>query len=272
MSDTAPRRVTVAGVSALIRGSGSPVLMLHGIGGNARTFDSAAQLLAEKYLAIAWDAPGYGASPDPSATLGVDGYLQAVRDLLHHLGHLPAHIIGTSWGGVIATYLAARHPQDVQSLTLLDSTRGSAVDTERAKAMRARPAALEREGASAFARQRAARLTAPGAAPEQTARVEELMSQVRPRGYESAAEFMADADTGPLLPGITVPTLVIVGEHDRVTGLAESRLLASTIPRARLEIVAAAGHAAVQEQPGPVVDLISPFMSDAESAHAQVSP
>jgi pimeloyl-ACP methyl ester carboxylesterase len=70
---------------------------------------------------------------------------------------------------------------------------------------------------------------------------------------------MAGSDTSSLLPGITTPTLVIVGEHDEVVGVAESELLARTIPGARLHIVRGAGHAALSERPTDVATAVLDF-------------
>lgn len=256
-----PRRLTAGEVSAIVRGSGDPVLLLHGIGGNAHTFDELATLLAPAHRTIAWDAPGYGESADPVGAPGVDGYLDAVTAMLTDIAGGAAHIVGTSWGGVIATYLAATRPDVVRSLTLLDSTRGSGVDPARAEAMRARPAQLEHCGPREFASTRAARLLAPGAPAPILAAVEDTMAQVRVPGYHGAAEFMAAADTGPLLASIGAPTLVLVGAHDQVTGVPESRLLAARIAGARLEVIPDAGHAAVQEQPALVASLLTEFFA-----------
>lgn len=264
---TEPQRVHTPSVSAIVQGGGEPVLLLHGIGGNAHTFDEVGALLAPTHLAIAWDAPGYGASPDPVKPPGVNGYLAAVTDLLSFVGG-SAHIVGTSWGGVIATCLATTYPTAVRTLTLLDSTRGSAVDPSRAAAMRRRPDELADVGAAEFARRRARRLPAPGAPAKMVEGVQHLMSQVRVPGYRGAAQFMADADTGPLLGSISAPTLVAVGEHDHITGVAESRLLAGRITGARLEIVPNAGHTAVQEQPRVIANLLLGFFQEAKTGKA----
>lgn len=265
-----PHRVRTAEVSAIVGGTGVPVLLLHGIGGNAHSFDTLAALLASTHRTIAWDAPGYGDSPDPVRPPGVAGYLGAVAELLTATGG-SAHIVGTSWGGVIATYLAARRPDLVRSLTLLDSTRGSAVDPARAEAMRARPADLQRSGATEFARQRAGRLPAPNAPAVVRSLVEHHMAQIRVPGYRGAAEFMASADTGPLLATITPPALVLVGEHDRITGVPESQLLAARIPGARFATVPDAGHSAVQEQPQLIADLLTEFFDDVERSTVEAN-
>lgn len=233
------------------------VLLLHGIGGSARSCtDVAERLAAHGARALAWDAPGYGRSRDPRGDAGVvdrlDGAITA-------LGLGQVDLVGTSWGGVIATCLAHRRPQRVTSLVLADSTRGSAVRPEKATAMRARVPELEAVGSEEFAARRAPRLVSPDADPEVALRVRQEMARVRVPGYRMAAEFMADTDTERLLPGITTPTLVVVGEDDVVTGVPESRLLAERIPGARLTVLPQAGHAAITEVPDEFARAVTDF-------------
>lgn len=139
--------------------TGTPVLLLHGIGGAAQSFRAQLPALAARYRAVAWDAPGYGASADPAAAPSMSGYAALAASLL--AGLLRAHVVGVSWGGVIATRLAVNHPDRVRSLTLADSSRGSARTPAGAAAMRARAAQLADLGVDEFARRRALRLVAP---------------------------------------------------------------------------------------------------------------
>lgn len=233
------------------------VVLLHGIGGSAASCAEVAERLAgQGARTIAWDAPGYGRSRDPF------GDADLVDRLSGSLGALrlgPVDIIGTSWGGVIATCLAHRHPGRVSSLVLADSTRGSAVDAAKATAMRSRIVELEALGPEQFAARRAGRLVSPHAADDVAVRVRQQMARVRVPGYRAAAEFMASTDTGPLLGDIRVPTLVIVGEDDVVTGVDEARLLADRIPGARLTIIPRAGHAAITERPDEFAGAVTDF-------------
>lgn len=233
------------------------VVLLHGIGGSAYSCADVAQWLAERGArALAWDAPGYGRSRDPIGDVDlVDRLAGSVTAL--RLGQVD--LVGTSWGGVIATCLAHRRPEMVRSLVLADSTRGSATDTAKAGAMRARVTELENLGPEQFAARRAGRLVSPHADDAVAVRVRQQMARVRVPGYRAAAEYMASTDTGDLLSRITAPTLVVVGEDDVVTGVPESRLLSERIPGARLTIIPRAGHAAITERPAEFADAVTGF-------------
>ncbi|WP_346008075.1 alpha/beta hydrolase [Janibacter terrae] len=261
MAITGSRSWTLDGTSLVEhRPEGTPTrtaVLLHGIGGNAASLGELGDRLADQgVLAIAWDAPGYGRSRDPRGPVDLVDRLAGVITA-RRLGRVD--LVGTSWGGVIATVLAHRRPELVRSLVLADSTRGSATDDDKARAMRARVAELESLGAEEFAARRAGRLVSPHADDDVAVQVRQQMARVRVPGYRVAAEFMAGADTGPLLRGITAPTLVVVGEDDVVTGVPESRLLADRIPGAQLGIIPLAGHAAVTERPAAVADAILDF-------------
>lgn len=242
------------------RPEGAPMrtaVLLHGIGGNAASFDGLGDRLADRgVLAVAWDAPGYGRSRDPRGDVDlVDRLAGAIT--ARRWG--PVDVVGTSWGGVIATVLAHRRPELVRSLVLADSTRGSATSRDKATAMRDRVAELEACGAEEFAARRAGRLVSPHADDRSAVQVRRQMARVRVPGYRVAAEFMASTDTGSILSRITAPTLVVVGEDDVVTGVPESRLLAERIPGARLSVIPRAGHAAVSERPDAMADAITDF-------------
>ncbi len=258
VTPAAPGRVRAAGgISLTDEGSGPPVLLLHGIGGSARSWAAVGSVLARHgRRVLAWDAPGYGESADPEGPVDLPGQVLAVLD---DLGLDRVDLAGTSWGGVIATVVAARAPERVRTLVLADSTRGSATGPERAAAMRGRLDELAEVGAERFAAARAPRLVSPACAPAVADAVRAEMARVRMPGYRVAAEFMASTDTADLLPRVDRPTLVLVGEDDVVTGVPESELLARAIPGARLVVVPAAGHAAVSERPDEVAAALLDF-------------
>ncbi|WP_308283061.1 alpha/beta fold hydrolase [Pseudonocardia nigra] len=255
-------RVHLPGIDVLVAGAGAPVLLLHGIGGAAEAFTPQLTGLADRHRVIAWDAPGYGGSADPLPSADLDHYADEALRVLRALDAEPAHVVGVSWGGVIATRLALRHPGAVRSLTLADSSRGSGRTAAGRRGMARRVEDLAALGPRAFAHLRGPALVAPGGDP---APVLATMSRVRLPGYTAAAASMAATDHSGNLGRIDVPTLVLVGEHDTVTGVAESRALAAGIPGARFALVPAAGHAANQEQPERFDAALGAFLADVDA-------
>jgi 3-oxoadipate enol-lactonase len=232
-------------------GQGPTVLCLHGIGSGATAFEPQAEELAGSLRLLAWDAPGYGKSPDPARPMSMDDYADAAAHLLGRLSDGPAHVVGVSWGGVIGARLALRHPRAVKSLVLADSSRGSGQTVEQAAAMRARADDLEALGPAAFAAARAPRLLSPKAPRQLVERVGQTMADsIRLPGYRYAAEAMAATDLTAELAAISAPTLVLCGRDDEVTGVPESQALAGGIPDAVFVTLRNAGHLANQEQPG----------------------
>lgn len=242
-------RYRASEVELRMSGSGVPVMLLHGIGGAAESFEPQLTGLAERHRVIAWDAPGYGGSADLPGHPVLDAYAEAVVHLLEELEDPPAHLVGVSWGGVIATRVALKAPDLLRSLVLAGSTRGSGRTAEAAAAMAARVDELAAKGPGAFAAVRGPGLLGSGADPVVAENVVSLMSRVRLQGYRNAARVMAATDHSTHLSGITVPALVLVGSEDRVTGVGESRFLARQIPGAQLVELTGAGHAANQEAP-----------------------
>ncbi|MDX3054543.1 alpha/beta fold hydrolase [Streptomyces sp. NE06-03E] len=229
---------------------GPLLLCLHGIGSSSAAFAPQLGELSAYVRVVAWDAPGYAKSPDPAGPMGLDDYADAAAALIRERA-TTAHVLGVSWGGVIALRLATRHPELVASLIIADSSPGSGTDEAKAASMRARSADLAELGPRAFAEARGPRLVSPDAPDELVRRVVDTMADsVRLPGYAYAAESMASADLRAELPSIAAPALVLCGEQDRVTGVEASQAVAGAIHRTAYVIVKDAGHLANQEQPG----------------------
>ncbi len=247
--------------------AGAPLLLcLHGIGSCADAFVSQIPAAAATGRRIvAWDAPGYRHSPDPEPRSvdgpGIDGWADAAADLIEHLGAERADVLGVSWGGVTATRLALRHPGRIRSLILADSSPGAGSNPEAAESMRSRAGALTELGAETFARERTPLLVNAQASSELLDAVAALMvASVRMPSYQWACNSMAEADHRPDLPSIDAPTLVVVGDEDRITGRAAAEALADGIPGAELAVIDAAGHLANQERPEAFNEVLVRFL------------
>ncbi|MGW0857686.1 bifunctional 3-oxoadipate enol-lactonase/4-carboxymuconolactone decarboxylase PcaDC, partial [Streptomyces sp. NPDC002690] len=162
---------------------------------------------------------------------------------------------GCSIGGAIGADLALRHPHRVASLALVAaSPRFGSADEFRQRGVIVRTNGLE-----PIARSSPERWFTPGFAAAQSAIVEWAVQMVRttdPGCYIAACEALASFDIRGELGRIGVPTLVVVGAEDRVTGPAEARTLVAGIPDARLALVPGASHLAPVEQPAAVMDLL----------------
>lgn len=103
------------------RGSGNPVVLLHGNGSMIQDFESSGliEMASRKYRVIAFDRPGFGHSARPRGTIWTP---EAQADLIHHaltqIGISRATVLGHSWGASVAVALALRHPQFVAGLVL----------------------------------------------------------------------------------------------------------------------------------------------------------
>lgn len=248
------------------------ILCLHGIGSSSASFSTQLSGLAPAHRLLAWDAPGYGASGDPLAPPGMAGYAEAVVDLMHRMGRR-VHLLGVSWGAVVALQVALRARHLLHGVVLVGASRGSGRSAEAASSMRARADELRVVGAEAFARSRAPRLVSPGASEELVSTVTQIMaSAVRLPGYAYAAEAMASTNLSEQLHDVDVPVLALYGEHDTVTGPPEGEAIAGGIRGAVSVSVARAGHLANQEQPEAVNAWIASFVQIAHRLNPDRPP
>jgi len=129
-------------IHVLEAGTGPALLCMHGIGSSAESFRPQLDGLAGVARLLAWDAPGYGKSADPESTMDIESFADAALGVIRERAGGPAHVLGVSWGGVIAQILALRSPELVKSLILVGSSRGSGRTSASAEAMRARAGGL----------------------------------------------------------------------------------------------------------------------------------
>lgn len=241
------------------------MFLLHGIGSSGAVFDDQLPLLSEDHHVVAWDAPGYGGSADPDGPLTMDDFADAAADCIRDRFSDGAHVVGMSWGGVIATRLAVRHPELVRGLVLGSSTVGSGTTPDQADDMRRRADDLERSGPEDFAQHRAVRLVSPDADEITRGRAVSLMAQsIRLPGYRYAAESMAATDNTADLGEITSPTLVLWGDGDEVTGRRTAVPLIAGIPGAVGVEIRHAGHLTNLESPENFTTWVSSFALIAE--------
>ena len=126
-------------------GNGPVVVMLHGIGGNATQWSAQLEGLSDEFTLIAWDAPGYGDSDDPDGDWSMAQYASQLAKFFDQLGLGRVHVIGQSWGGVLAQEFFRLYGERVRSLILSDTFPGSACrpEEERNASLQGRLKAVE---------------------------------------------------------------------------------------------------------------------------------
>src|SRR5262249_12857080 len=105
-------------------GSGPPLVLLHGVLVDARVWRPQLAGLSDAFDVTDWDAPGHGQSSDPTDAYTLADWADCLAGLLDALATERAHILGLSWGGVIAQEFYRRHPARVRSLILADTYAG----------------------------------------------------------------------------------------------------------------------------------------------------
>jgi 3-oxoadipate enol-lactonase len=270
MSEAGPRDVDAAPVAWREAGAGPTVVFLHGLGMTRTGFDPQLAALADRFRCVAWDMPGYGASPLPDSPLSFGALAAAVDGLLDTLEVADAHLVGLSLGGMVALHATLEHPRRVRSLALLDTSPAFGLDGTQPDAWRrARLAPLD-EGVTpaAMAEPVLRSIMAPGVADDVVAGGAASMGRISPDGLRAAVECLPTHDVRARLGEIHVPTLVIVGELDEETPPAYAQALADGIAGAELSVVPGAGHISNLEAPAAVNALLGSHLDTAERATA----
>lgn len=248
-------------------GTGEPVLLLHGLGGSRLSWEPQLGRLGH-HRTVAWDMPGYGAAdalPDDPLTFAA--VADAAAHCIEALGHERAHVVGISMGGMIAQYLAARHPHRVRSLVLLSSSPAFGLDgTSPAEWTALRLAPLEQGLQPGDYAERVVRaLGGAGISPEAVAGQCAAMARISAAALRRSIAMIVTHDSRPLLASITAPTLVMVGIDDTETPPTYSQYLAQHLPHASIAVVPGAGHLLNAEAPDLVNELITEHLHTVET-------
>jgi poly(3-hydroxyalkanoate) depolymerase len=246
-----------------IEGSGPPLLLIMGLGGNIEMSAPLAAALRGRQT-IAYDAPGTGESDVPRRLLRVPGLARVADGLIQRLGYQRVDVIGVSFGGGIAQQLAFQSPARVRKLVLAATSCGLGGRPGNPLAMLALLTPLR------YYSSRYLRLVAPhlygGAARRPTLLDQQTLARLnRPpslRGYLLQLAAAAGWSSLPFLSRIRQPTLVLAGDDDPIIPLVNGRLLARLIPDARLQVIRGGGHLFLVERVRESAAAIDKFLEE----------
>lgn len=249
-------------------GPGAPVVFAHGLLWSSRMFAPQIEALRGEYRCIAFDFRGQGQSEVTSAGYDMDTLSDDAAALLEALQIAPAHFVGLSMGGFVGMRLAARRPELVRSLALLETAADPEPLLNRPRfALLTLAARVLGFGALAGQAMRAlcgrTFLSDPARAGQREALVAQLVAN-DPVGTLRAMKgvFERQGIEGEL-GRIRAPTVVITGDEDVSIPPARARRTVARIPGARFVAIPRAGHTSTLEEPEAVTAALRAFLASA---------
>lgn len=258
--------------------AGEPLVLLHGFTGSMAQWTVVRPLLAAERRVIAYDLRGHGSTdaPDDLATYTMAAYAEDLRALLDALGVDRAHVLGSSFGGMVALEFALRYPERLRSLILSDTSAGPRC-TELSEMIAAREDRIAREladaheqGKSPFIERRPP--TDGGANGATGQRADTPPRRITLQGFLGGGKARAErADHHEDLGRLTMPVLIIAGDRDVLVPAAE--YMHAHIPHSALRFINHAGHPAVADEPHGFVAMVRGFLAGLDPEHQhRVSP
>lgn len=246
-------------------GTGTPLVLLHGIGSSAASWAAQLAHFGQHYRTIAWNAPGYGGSaPLPEEAPDVSAYAKALAGLLDQLGIKQAHVVGHSLGSLMAARFAALYPERILSLTLASCAIGHAkvAAEDRARMLNSRIDDVMTLGARGMAEKRGPRLLGPRASATDIRKVVDVMASVDPKGYAQAARMLSQ---GNMLEDVAtlpaaMPVQVVYGTADVITTPEANERVAAARPGTPITGIPDGGHAVYVEMPDAFNAIVDSFL------------
>jgi 3-oxoadipate enol-lactonase len=243
-------------------GRGLPVVFVHAFPLDRSMWARQEQDLSRNFRIITIDLRGHGESDMPSQPYSLDQAAADVEALLGFLHIERAILVGLSMGGYVLLALHRLSAHRIEGLVLADTK--AQADSPEAKQGRLDMAKTASErGQAAIADLMIPRLLSPATIngkPEIVNTLRAMIERNPVAGITADLQAMSErADSMSLLPSITCPTQIIVGELDVATPLPDARLLADRIRHAELAVIPGAGHLSNLEQPEAFNRVVDSF-------------
>lgn len=237
-----------------IFGEGTPVLLLHGWGGNIKSMWPVAERLGNQgFQTHTLDLPGFGMSDMPPQAWDVPRYAQFVLAYIQSLDIDKINLVGHSFGGRISIFLSAEYPEVVRKLVLVDSAG-------------VKPAPTTNMKIYAFSRQVIFGLLQLPVLKRFEPPVRQWFRQkfgstdyLNAGALEATFKLVIHQDLVPFARRIQAPTLLIWGQLDMDTPVSDAKILEDAIPDAGLVVFEGAGHYSYLDRPTDFTRIVSHF-------------
>jgi 2-succinyl-6-hydroxy-2,4-cyclohexadiene-1-carboxylate synthase len=253
------------------QGKGEPLVLLHGFTGSSQNWSPVMPTFAEKYNVIAPDLIGHGqtSSPQNPQRYTMQHVCDDLATLIQTLTTQPVHLLGYSMGGRVALALAIAYPQLVKTLVLESASPGLQSKAERITRQTSDDTLatrIEQAGIEAFVDEweRLALWHTQTAQQKNALRVQRLQNNPvglanSLRGYGTGVQPSLWAK----LPQVSIPTLLIVGEHDsKFVQIAEQ--MHTRLSHSHKHTISQAGHTTHLENSATFVRVVLEFLANHE--------
>ncbi|MFI2431419.1 alpha/beta fold hydrolase [Streptomyces sp. NPDC018693] len=246
-----------------------PLVLVHGHPFDRTMWDPQIEAFSARRRVIAPDLRGYGASPVTPGRTPLGRFAEDIGELLDHLGVGTFVLAGLSMGGQIAMECYDRFGDRVRGLVLADTF--PAAETGGGKIARnAMADRLLAEGMRGYADEVLEKMVAPYAEPHVKAHVHRMMTATDPEGAAAALRGRAERpDYRELLTRVRVPALVVVGEDDEYTPVADAEAMHSALPDSTLAVLPGCAHLPNLERPEAFNAVLADFLVGVEEERGE---
>jgi 3-oxoadipate enol-lactonase len=246
-----------------VAGSGQPVVLLHPFPANREFWLPVSRLLSSRYRLIIPDLRGHGQSSLGKGPATMQKHADDIARVMTAAGVERAPLLGVSIGGYAIFEFWRRFRDRVSSLVLCNTKAGADTgDAHNARLESARDV-LER-GTEPFLEgmlQKVLGESTRHSRPDLVEGALRMMRKMSAEGVAGVQRGMAERpDSVAMLKTISVPTLIVTGDEDKLTGIPEAEIMKENIARSQMRVVAKAGHYSPWEQPEEVGRLLRQFL------------
>lgn len=234
------------------RGSGPPLVFLHGLGSSTRDWKFQLEHFSKHYRCVAFDLPGSGHSRDlkhPHGPFTVERFAKAVALAMKELGLAPAHVIGLSMGGMTSLQLGLDAPEVVRSLTVVNAGASVIARTFKERLLLGLRAVVTKTmGPRGVAKLVAPRLFPRADQAELRSTFITQMADNEPRAYAASSRALMGWSVEERVSELKRPVLFVAADED-YTPVASKEALAKKIAGAQVVVISNSHHAVPVECP-----------------------
>ncbi|MGE0743895.1 MAG: alpha/beta fold hydrolase [Rhodospirillales bacterium] len=239
-------------------GTGPALAFIHSLGTGLYLYRDQIDALKDRYTCIAYDTRGHGDSTCNGGQWTVAKAAADLKAVLDACGVKQAHILGLSMGGPIALAFYDKHPQMVRSMIIADSFAEQNIGgQDRIKGMEtALGKTTMKDFGAWYADDRLLKTTSRAAHDDLAAAI----AKIDKAHYLATVRSVFTDDLSPVLPKITVPTKVLIGDQDKSTPMPMSEKIRDAVKGATLEVIPNAGHLANLDNPAGFTTTVAKFL------------